>query len=93
MTWAPGDEMLIKSRLIADGGWFKREGVTCFNSYRPPVMEPGNAAKAGPWVEHTLKMFPDGFWKVAGVRQVGLRVLPARRGLAPADPAIVSEAL
>ena len=30
MTWAPGKPMLIKNRLIADGGWIDRDGVSCF---------------------------------------------------------------
>jgi len=42
MTWAPGLPMLIRERLIADGGWIERRGVTCFNLYRPPTIEPGD---------------------------------------------------
>jgi hypothetical protein len=41
MTWAPGEPLLIRDRLIADGGWFKRQGVSVFNLYRPPTIEPG----------------------------------------------------
>jgi len=29
MTWSPGDDMLIQNRLMAEGGWFQREGATC----------------------------------------------------------------
>ena len=29
--------MLIKDRLVSNGGWIEREGVTCFNLYRPPI--------------------------------------------------------
>jgi hypothetical protein len=46
MTWAPGQPMLIDGRLISDGGWIERQGVTCFNLYRPPKIELGNAAEA-----------------------------------------------
>jgi len=59
MTWAPGEPMLIPDRLIAEGGWIDREGVTCFNLYRPPAIEPGDAKQAGPWCEHTAYVFPD----------------------------------
>ncbi len=59
MTWAPGLLMLIQDRLIAEGGWIKRNGVSCFNLYRPPAIEPGDAAKAGPWIEHVQKVFGD----------------------------------
>jgi hypothetical protein len=54
---APGEPMLIYDRLISDGGWIEHVGVTCFNLYRPPVSEPGNAAEAGPWVAHIEKVF------------------------------------
>ena len=59
MTWAPGQEMLIRDRLISEGGWIDRLGVTCFNLYLPPTIEPGDAAKAGPWLEHVHKVFSD----------------------------------
>jgi hypothetical protein len=57
MTWIPGLPMLITGRLIADGGWIKREGVTTFNQYRPPIIKHGGAAKASPWLRHVLKVF------------------------------------
>jgi hypothetical protein len=59
MTWAPGLPMLICDRLISDGGWIEREGVTCFNLYRPPTLVFGDAAKATPWVGHARKVFGD----------------------------------
>jgi hypothetical protein len=59
MTWAPGHPMLIHNRLIAEGGWIDRNGVSCYNLYRPPTIEPGNAAEAGPWLDHARKVFGD----------------------------------
>jgi hypothetical protein len=59
MTWVPGEPMLIKDRLISDGGWIKRRGVTCFNLYRPPAIEPGNALEAERWLDHVSKVYPD----------------------------------
>jgi hypothetical protein len=59
MTWAPGLPMLISNRLISDGGWIERNGVTCFNLYRPPIIKPGKATKAGPWLDHVQKVFGD----------------------------------
>ena len=59
MTWAPGEDMLIEDRLISEGGWIERDGVTCFNLYRPPTIEPGDAVKAGPWLDHVRKVFGD----------------------------------
>jgi hypothetical protein len=59
MTWCPGYPMLIKDRLVVDGGWIERPEVTCFNHYRPPRIELGNAAEAGPWLDHVHKIYPD----------------------------------
>ena len=36
---------LIPNRLVVDGGWIAREGVTCFNLYRPPRIELGDATQ------------------------------------------------
>jgi hypothetical protein len=36
MTWCPGYPMLIKDKLVVDGGWIERLEVTCFNQYRSP---------------------------------------------------------
>ena len=57
MTWAPGYPMLIADRLVANGGWIKRLGVSCFNLYRPPVEVPGNPGEAEHWVEHVHKIY------------------------------------
>jgi hypothetical protein len=59
MTWAPGLPMLIPDRLIAEGGWIERDGVACFNLYRPPTIEHGDAAKANRWINHVHKVFGD----------------------------------
>jgi hypothetical protein len=57
MTWAPGLPMLIRDRLIAEGGWIRRNKVTCFNLYRPPTIVPGNADEAGLWLDHVNQSF------------------------------------
>jgi Family of unknown function (DUF5906) len=59
MTWAPGLPMIIENRLIAEGGWIERQGVSCFNLYRPPLLDPGDAAQAGRWVDHVRKIYSD----------------------------------
>lgn len=58
MTWAPGEPTLIEGRLIAHGGWIRRKGLTCFNLYRPPTIEAGNADGAARWVEHVYRVYP-----------------------------------
>jgi hypothetical protein len=58
MTWAPGKSMLIKGRLISDGGWIERLGCTVFNLYRPPSIVPEDGDVA-PWLDLVRKVFPD----------------------------------
>jgi hypothetical protein len=55
-TWCPGQPMLIKDRVVVDGGWIERKGVTTFNWYRPPRIELGDAAKAEPWIKHVHRV-------------------------------------
>jgi hypothetical protein len=57
MTWAPGLPMIIADRLVSAGGWIERRGVSCFNLYRPPEIKPGDAGKAGPWLEHARNIY------------------------------------
>ena len=59
MTWCPGYPMLIRDRLVVDGGWIKRPGVACFNHYRPSRIEPGDANQADRWLNHVHKIYPD----------------------------------
>jgi hypothetical protein len=33
--------------------------MTCFNLYRPPVLQHGNPADVGPWLAHVTNVFPD----------------------------------
>lgn len=57
MTWAPGEPMLIKDRLISNGGWIERPGCSIFNLYRAPSL----VAKAGdvtPWLDLVHKLYP-----------------------------------
>jgi len=59
MTWAPGEPMLIKGRLISHGGWIDRSGCTTFNLYRPPIIIPGDSTKADRWIELVHRIYPD----------------------------------
>ncbi len=59
MTWAPGEPMLIRERLISEGGWFGHPGASCFNLYRPPTIKHGDPSKAGRWVDHVKTVYPD----------------------------------
>jgi hypothetical protein len=58
MTWAPGEPMEIRNKLVSEGGWIERSGCTVFNLYRPPVISP----KSGPvdlWLDHVRQLFGD----------------------------------
>src|SRR5665213_1762515 len=57
MTWAPGLPPLISNHLISEGGWIERDGVACFNLYRPPNPQLGNPADAGRWLNHVRKVY------------------------------------
>ncbi len=59
MTWAPGLPQLIRDKLISAGGWIDRKGMVVFNFYRPPRTPSGDAAKAGRWIEHVRRIYPD----------------------------------
>jgi hypothetical protein len=59
MTWCPGLATLISNRLVVDGGWIERDGMTVFNLYRAPRIKLNNAdaSKAGPWIDHMHTVF------------------------------------
>jgi hypothetical protein len=59
MTWAPGLPMIIRDRLIHEGGWIDRKGVSCFNLYLPPTITGGDPSQAGPWLGHLRYIYPD----------------------------------
>jgi hypothetical protein len=59
MTWAPGEPLVIKDRLISEGGWIPRPGCNVFNQYRPPAAIDGDPEKAGLWVDLVKAVYPD----------------------------------
>jgi Family of unknown function (DUF5906) len=59
LTWAPGLPMLIENRVVTGGGWIDRAGSNCFNQYQAPTIKLGDRTKAGPWIEHIQKIYPD----------------------------------
>lgn len=58
MAWAPGEPMLIRGRLISNGGWIKKAGCTTFNLYRSPKPLSGDPSRATPWREHVRRIYP-----------------------------------
>jgi len=59
VTWAPGEDMVVRNRLISEGGWIGRRRVSCFNLYRPPLLNRGERRKAGRWLRHLLGVYPN----------------------------------
>ena len=59
MTWAPGEDLVIKDRLVSNGGWIERPGCSCFNLYRPPRPRPGRPGAAQPWLDLIERVFPN----------------------------------
>ncbi len=64
MTWAPGFPLVIQDRLISEGGWIEREGVSTFNMYRPPSIKLGDAKKATKWIGLVKKVYPNDFEEI-----------------------------
>lgn len=58
-TWWPGRAKIIKDWFIGAEGAFESPGRRSFNQYRPPPRAKGDGARAGPWIEHVKKLWPD----------------------------------
>jgi hypothetical protein len=59
MTWTPGHPLIVRNRLVAEGGWVSRPGVACLNLYRAPQITLGDARQAERWLEHVATVYPD----------------------------------
>jgi Family of unknown function (DUF5906) len=59
LTWAAGEQTLISDRLIVIGGWVARPSARVFNLYRGPTLTLGDPSKAGPWLAHVRKVYPN----------------------------------
>ena len=58
-TWWPGQPQIIRDWFINADGFYVSPGRRIYNQYRPPPEPKGDAAKAGPWVEHVKRLWPD----------------------------------
>ncbi len=59
MTWIPGHPELIRDALVTAGGLTPAPGKRAYNRYRPPESLPGDAMRAGPWLDHVERLYPD----------------------------------
>lgn len=79
MTWAPGHEMLIRDKIVADGGWIDKPETVCLNLYRPPTIKRGDRRKAKRWVDHIKRVYPNDFehiirWLAQRVQQPHVKI-------------------
>jgi hypothetical protein len=58
LTWLPGAEEVIRDKIAIDCGFVPKAGAAIYNLYLPANDIAGDAAKAGPWIEHVRKLFP-----------------------------------
>ena len=58
MTWQPGEEQVIRDRVVQVSGWVEHRGAAVFNLYRPPARIDGDPSKAGPWIDHAYQLYP-----------------------------------
>ena len=59
MTWAPGFPMIIRGKRVDNGGWVADPDNVIFNLYQGPTIAAGDASKAGPWIDHVHRVYPD----------------------------------
>ena len=45
MTWAPGAPMVVRDKLVSNGGWLDRPGCAVFNLYIPPQIQPRQSGR------------------------------------------------
>ncbi len=59
MTWCPGLPAIIEDRLVSNGGWIEQKGCNTFNLYQPPSIALGDPERAGRWLDHIKRLYPD----------------------------------
>lgn len=60
MAWVPGEETIIRDRIMVEGGWINKPGYNTFNLYiPPPLLPPGDKDDIAPWLDHFKEIFPD----------------------------------
>jgi hypothetical protein len=59
VAWIPGHGRIIEDMLMLEGGLVEHPGARVFNLYRPPMPRRGDPAKAGPYLDHVRKLYPE----------------------------------
>jgi hypothetical protein len=58
-VWAPGEPQIIENRLVAEGGFFPKDGARVFNLYKPPQIIPATIREVRFWRDHLHALWPD----------------------------------
>lgn len=59
LAWHPAEPPLIRDRVLQVSGWARHDGAAVFNLYRQPDRPQGDASKAGPWIDHLQRVYPE----------------------------------
>jgi hypothetical protein len=59
MIWTPDEPLIIRHKLLVEGGWISRPGAHGFNLYRPPNLIRGDVRQAAPWLDHMRLIYPE----------------------------------
>jgi hypothetical protein len=60
LTWAPGEDEIVKDKFVAGGGWEEHVGAKVYNLYHAPDLPiGGDPAKAQRWVDHLDRLYPE----------------------------------
>ncbi|WP_429568270.1 primase-helicase family protein [Paraburkholderia sp. JPY419] len=59
IVWMPGEPQLIEGRVMQAAGWHAHAGAQSFNLYVPPVPVMGDSNRAGPWLAHLERLYPN----------------------------------
>jgi hypothetical protein len=78
-TWWPGEERLIRHKLVHQGGFIAHPNATVFNYYRPPHVIRGLAAGARMFVDHVELLYPDEYlhilrWLACRVQRPNVKI-------------------
>ncbi|MGF6467603.1 primase-helicase family protein [Paraburkholderia youngii] len=59
IVWMPGEPQIIEDRVMQAAGWQAHAGAHSFNLYVPPPPSAGDATKAGAWLGHLERLYPN----------------------------------
>ena len=55
----PGEPQVIENKLVAEGGFFAKQGARIFNVYKPPFIIPAPSREVRFWRDRLYALWPD----------------------------------